>query len=281
MAKKKKLRTIKPRKWRSILWGAFIWEPTTHFFTKMTDWPVIGKYARAVHNKQHYDVTFIPINEKIEAGGSTIVPKQIVEEWIRKSSARLLLPICICRTGCGCEEHSRSLGCLFLGEGVKDADPSMGKLISADEAVEHMNTCIDSGLIPQIGRVDADPLMLGIQRQNWRKFLTLCFCCTCCCIAMRNMERWSPKVKDLMHTVEGLNIDIGDDCNGCGKCVTACFTGAISLNGDRAERNPDICKGCGICVDKCPQNAISITIEDGNRMFEAVREKLEWCADVE
>ena len=268
------------KEWRRFLFGLYVWQPLTDVFTKATNWPLIGKRVGRLHNKKHYDVTFIPINKELEKDDSTVLPRQIVEEMIKKSSARMILPVCLCRTGCRCKDYPMGLGCLFLGEATKKADPSMGKQVSVEEALEHMNKAIDAGLIPQIGRVDADPFMLRIKSEHWRRFLTLCFCCPCCCIAMRNMDSWSPEIKELMHGLEGLTIEISDECNGCGTCVENCFAHAMKMHRDRAYIDFNACKGCGICAEKCPQDAISIRVDDGNNMLEEAFKRLETCGDV-
>jgi ferredoxin len=46
-------------------------------------------------------------------------------------------------------------------------------------------------------------------------------------------------------------------CNGCGKCVSACGSGAISLSGNKASISSSKCVGCGRCAGVCSQGAIS------------------------
>jgi NAD-dependent dihydropyrimidine dehydrogenase PreA subunit len=50
-----------------------------------------------------------------------------------------------------------------------------------------------------------------------------------------------------------------DKCDGCGTCVEACPTEAISIGDDgKAKVNEDECAECESCVDECPNNAISM-----------------------
>lgn len=270
----------KPTKWRFLLKAFPIWQPVTDFWAKTTAWPVIGKYARTLHNKKRYDVTFIPINEELEHSESQVVPLQIISEMIQRSCHRVILKVCLCRVGCGCEHYPMNYGCLFMGESSKEIDPSMGRAVSVEEAEEYMHKCVAAGLIPQIGRVDADPFMLGIKPEKWERFITLCFCCPCCCIAMRNVNNFSPKIKNLMHGLEGLRIEVTENCNGCGKCASKCFTEAISLVDSRAVIDKDSCKGCGICASICPQKAIEIEVADGNIMLESFFTKIDSYVDI-
>lgn len=47
-------------------------------------------------------------------------------------------------------------------------------------------------------------------------------------------------------------------CRGCGTCLAACHSTAISLAGDKACIDPDICLRCGYCIPACPQFAIRV-----------------------
>jgi ferredoxin len=270
----------KPTTWTFVRKFFPVWQPLTDFWRKTTGWPVLGKYARMMHNEEHYDVTFIPINKEFEGEESTILPKQVVSDIIKKSCHRVVLKACLCRVSCGCDNHPMDWGCIFLGEATKTTDPTMGKHVSVEEALEHMDRCIDSGLIPQIGRVDADPFMLGVDPGNWDHFLTLCFCCPCCCVAMRDWKNWAPEVKDRMHGLEGLSIEVTDECNGCGICTEKCFTQAITVKDDIACINLDDCKGCGICAEVCPCDAIEIKVSDGDKLLQEAMKRIESYADI-
>lgn len=268
------------RHFRALLWSAPFWQTATDNWARTTRWSWIGKYLFFGWLFKNYDVTFIPINKQLEEKGSTIVPKQLIADLIRSSAHRRILPLCLCRIGCSCKTYPMGIGCIFLGEATKQMHPSLGRPATVEQALDHLDKAIEAGLIPQIGKVDPDAFWSGVKMKDWDKFLTLCFCCTCCCIAMRNTDRWSGDMKSRMHSLEGLSIDITKKCNGCGKCEKKCFAKAIYMESDRAVINKDKCKGCGICVDSCPQKAITIKISDSSRMVKALHERIKSYGDI-
>jgi ferredoxin len=93
----------------------------------------------------------------------------------------------------------------------------------------------------------------------------ICNCCGCCCeamIAARRMAIFNP-----VHTTNFIPVISESDCNGCGKCVTACPVEAmllVSANNPLkpkmkvAKLDPSVCLGCGVCVRTCSQNSIHL-----------------------
>lgn len=47
-------------------------------------------------------------------------------------------------------------------------------------------------------------------------------------------------------------------CRGCGICLNACHSSAMSLAGEKARIDPGICLRCGYCIPACPQFAIRV-----------------------
>ena len=52
-------------------------------------------------------------------------------------------------------------------------------------------------------------------------------------------------------------IQVASNCVGCGKCVSACPFGALSLVNRKAVPNSS-CTMCGACVSVCPVKALSL-----------------------
>lgn len=57
-----------------------------------------------------------------------------------------------------------------------------------------------------------------------------------------------------------VQVEISDRCNGCGMCVTFCYSGALRSydQGDRQviDFSPSYCLACNLCSDICPEGAI-------------------------
>ena len=93
----------------------------------------------------------------------------------------------------------------------------------------------------------------------------ICNCCGCCCEAMIAARRFS--VLNPVHTTNFIPVVTESDCNGCGKCVTACPVEAMTLVSSNnpvkpemkvAKVHQDICLGCGVCFRTCPKDSIHL-----------------------
>lgn len=264
-------------KWSRLKKSLLIWDPVTKLVKKASNIPLVGKHITFFWNDEHFNQTVIPINSELTVDGTTVLPVTIVEEMIRKSCHTVRMNLCLCRSACSCESFPMGLGCLFMGDSTRNIHPSMGRPLSVDEALEHLHTAVDAGLVMHIGKVDPDPYMLGLRDR--KHFLTLCFCCPCCCVAMKDFSYFSPEIRARTHRLEGLEVLVGEGCNGCTKCIKACYAGAIELRDGKAFVT-EACKGCGLCVERCPERAITISITDGNRMISEALERIQAHSDV-
>ncbi len=70
--------------------------------------------------------------------------------------------------------------------------------------------------------------------------------CPLRCIWCHNPENIDPKTRLMFN--ESL-------CTGCGKCVSACPNGAISLSGNKTTTDRAKCTDCGLCANICPTGA--------------------------
>ena len=93
----------------------------------------------------------------------------------------------------------------------------------------------------------------------------ICNCCGCCCEAMIAARRFA--ILDPIHTTNFLPEIEESNCNGCGKCVSACPVEAMTLvssndpnnpNMKKARLNEDLCLGCGVCVRTCTRDGLRL-----------------------
>jgi len=230
--------------------------------TKIAKFPLIKKWVeKQVRNDELIYLTkdkVIEINQEVEKPEDMILPSKIVEYFINKSNYHWIMNFCICREGADCKNYPKDLGCLFMGEAVLNINPKIGRLVSKEEALQHVNACREAGLVHTIGRNKLDSFWLGVGPEN--KLLTVCNCCECCCIT-QHVAKLGAKVRKVAHKMPGVVVKTTDKCKGCGLCQSVCIFNAIELIDEKAQINEE-CRGCGRCVDICPQKAIALTIED-------------------
>ncbi len=199
----------------------------------------------------------IEMNVNIEMPDDYVLPSKIVEYFIEEADFHWIMDFCICRRSEGCEDYPIELGCLFLGEAAENIDPELGRPVSEEEALEYVKKCREDGLIHLIGRNKLDQAWLDVR--PGKKLMTVCNCCPCCCLwkmvpELRNdIER---KVKRL----PGVEVNVNENCVGCGECTEDCFVEAIEIEEGKAVIGED-CRGCGRCVENCPESAIKLKLE--------------------
>lgn len=93
----------------------------------------------------------------------------------------------------------------------------------------------------------------------------ICNCCGCCCEAMIAARKFG--MLNPVHTSNFLPAVAEDNCNGCGKCVSACPVEAMSLVSSNDAHHPkmkkakvdeDLCLGCGVCVRTCAHEGLTL-----------------------
>ena len=203
----------------------------------------------------------VPVGEKVEVGGSLVVPSRVLEHFIEEAGSHWIMNTCICRQSCDCRDYPIDLGCLFLGEAAEGINPKLGRRASKQEALAHAQRARDAGLVHLVGRNKLDTVWLGVG--PGQRLLTVCHCCPCCCL-YGILPHMAPHLAANVSAMPGVEVRVTDRCTGCGLCAEGvCFVDAIEMVDGRAEIG-DGCRGCGRCVEVCPQQAIQLTIRDAH-----------------
>ncbi|MEJ2249434.1 MAG: 4Fe-4S binding protein [Candidatus Lokiarchaeota archaeon] len=222
------------------------------------------------------DDKIIQINKEVDKPQDLVVPSEIIKYFINRTEYLWKMDFCICRSSMDCQDYPIDYGCLFLGKGILDINPSLGKKISRNEALDYIQKCSEAGLVHLIGKNRLDKQWLGVHDGD--KLLTICNCCPCCClwrIAPILEKRLGSKVKK----VDGVEVHVTEKCIGCGICTDGiCFVDAIHLINHQAVIT-DECRGCGRCVSTCPQKAIEISFQDNDYISKSI-ERIEKIIDL-
>lgn len=225
---------------------------------KAANWPVLRSLLPRILEARGTSFTYIPVHERVELRGSIAMPIYVVEHFINRAVHHVILDFCPCRKSFGCKEFPEDRGCLFLGEGAREIEPSVGRHVGREEALAYLHSGVAMGLVPLIGKIDFDAVMLGVKKHN--RLMTICQCCPCCCLST-SLHYASRGVRDFITRLEGVEVKVTEDCTGCSACVEACIFKQMKLVDDVALVG-DECKGCGRCAAACKADAIRISIND-------------------
>ncbi|TFF97358.1 MAG: 4Fe-4S dicluster domain-containing protein [Promethearchaeota archaeon] len=247
--------------------------PSIKILAKLTNLPLIGKIFDLLLFKED-DIIYLPkdnvieVNQSLETPENYAIPSKILEYFIEKANYHWIMDFCICRASMKCEDYPINHGCLFLGKGVLDINPKLGKLVSKKEALEHLQKGKEAGLVNMIGRNLLDKQWLGVR--DGGKLLSICFCCPCCCL-WQVAPILDHKIGSKVKKIPGVKLIVNDNCIGCGKCIeNVCFVNAIYIKDKKAHITEE-CRGCGRCVEICPNDAIDLIVENKDYINKAIK----------
>ena len=154
----------------------------------------------------------------------------------------------------------------LIGPAVRDVDPEVGRLVSMEEALAHLKEATEAGLVSCLGAFKGDAIMLGVK--DHKRLMTICHCCPCCCISTA-MPLAGREARDLLVRLEGVSVEITEECNGCGLCVDACIFDQVTVEDGKAVIGEE-CKGCGRCAAVCRRGGVRITIDNPDYVTDCV-----------
>ena len=187
----------------------------------------------------------------------TVIPFKQARSIILQNPTSISIGECACRSVADnpCLPPGEMDVCMFIGDPtaafIAEFNPKF-RQITQDEAVKILEDCHNRGFVH----------CAYFKRDVARRFVAICNCCSCCCLGMKAWNMYGEQLVPIL-APSGYVSEIGNDCNGCGDCVTACGFSAISLDDDKQIAVVDIqkCMGCGVCEYKCPAGAISLRLE--------------------
>ncbi len=226
------------------------------------------RIIRMYPDEKHPTSTIVlPVNIDVsDKAEKTVIPFELIKESLKKVTYIVGADVCLCRESNGCKDYPHDLGCLFLGEAGKViVKHGLGRELTYEEACARIDEAAALGLMGQAVWVEFEQLVWGIRNDRMDQMLEICFCCPCCCLAMRMARNSTDKEKKRFHPSGWTAVADLTKCIGCGKCTNSrierdkCPMDAISRGEDGKVRiNQELCVGCGICKVRCPVDAISV-----------------------
>lgn len=244
-----------------------------HFFVKYSVWMKSGGikaklYKRLVKlypDKERPTGTIVlPLNVDItDRSQKTIVPMDIIKESLKKVDYIAGMDSCLCRDANGCKDYPHDLGCLFLGEAAKTVvKHNLGRRFTYEEACKRVDEAASIGLMGQAVWIEVEQMLWGIPNDEMDRFMEICFCCPCCCIALKLARNATSKERHRFHPSGWTAVANSTKCTGCKACINApngCPVDALSIDYNGHIRiDQESCVGCGICKSRCAYGAISI-----------------------
>jgi Na+-translocating ferredoxin:NAD+ oxidoreductase subunit B len=151
---------------------------------------------------------------------------------------------CACRISVGACDAPKDVCLVFDATGRFLTERGYAREISQEEAKQVLDRAEEAGLVHTSGN-----------SQDRATFI--CNCCPCCCTILRGLTQLH-----LPHAFAPSGFQAGvnaEACNGCGICAEErCPVGAIVLQDDIAVVTRANCIGCGLCVTACPTEALSL-----------------------
>ncbi len=244
-----------------------------HMFVRFSVWMKQGGWKARLYKtgiKLYPDMerptgtVVMPLNVDLTGQGEkVVVPMDMIKESLKSIDYIAGMDSCLCRDANDCKDFPHDLGCLFLGEAAKAVvKHGLGRQFTYEEACARVDQAAKEGLMGQAVWIEVEQMLWGVRNDLMDHFLEICFCCPCCCIAMRLARNATPAERHRFHPAGWTAVPDRTRCVGCRKCAeekNGCPVEAISFGEDgRVRIDQELCVGCGICKSRCDFDAIKI-----------------------
>jgi H+/Na+-translocating ferredoxin:NAD+ oxidoreductase subunit B len=186
----------------------------------------------------------IPIGESVR-NSMEVHPYESASGLVSAAKAWGVLD-CICRKqkgligeACG---HPVDV-CMVLDEhpGAFDNSTTV-RALSREEALATLKRAAEAGLVHSVSN-------------NEHGIHYICNCCTCSCGILRGMA--SLGIANVIARSAFVNTVNEILCNACENCLSYCQFDALMMD-DIVQVNSTRCVGCGVCVPACPTEALTL-----------------------
>ena len=199
----------------------------------------------------------IDLSEQTQSG---IIPMDLAVDAMERADYIAILNQCVCRVSFNCKDYPTDLGCIFINvAGRSVVNMGIAKEATVEEAKEHIRKAREAGLFCNAEFVEGEQMVWGLRNDQMNEFKMFCFCCDCCCVALRALKNGTKEDKKRYQSCGYTATVDHSKCIGCRKCQTRCSVDAITYREDgKCRIDQDMCLGCGFCKDACESEAIRI-----------------------
>lgn len=176
-----------------------------------------------------------------------VVPLDVASDLVSKQRV-IGVAECYCRAmkdfqGQHCQKPRET--CFVFNEFAESLiDAGIARRLELGEALSILRTAEKAGLVH-----NADNFQGQIR--------SICNCCSCCCPGLQAAIRGQKNVQADSRYIVSFE---SSKCEHDYACVEACPIDAITQDGGDPLINLKVCFGCGLCVAACPSGALSMTL---------------------
>jgi len=244
-----------------------------HMFVKFSVWMKEGGWKARLYKrgiKLYPDMErptgtiVMPLDVDLaDKGEKVVIPMDLIKETLKNIPYIAGMKGCLCREANDCSDYPHDVGCLFMGEAAKAVvKHGLAEQITYEEACARVDKAAEYGLMGQAVWIEVEQMLWGVRNDLMDHFLEICFCCPCCCIAIRLARNATSAERHRFHPAGWTAVPDRTACTGCKQCASGphgCPVEAISFGEDgKVIINQEQCVGCGICKNKCKLDVIKI-----------------------